>query len=534
MKRLAIVCALLAAASSIRPQSAPQPQRPSNKSWVVEGDVADDSGPVSGVSIYATGVGRLTALTDIKGHFILTGTAPALYRIFPAKDGYEGNEGGDVQNARSVNLVAGARVTGLDFVIHKAASISGRILDPDRNPVRGAAVVLYVKHFGQHRPYLETIGGAVSEASGGYRITGIRGGQQYYLSVAPSWRDNQAGRLNAHQEPQTALVQTFYPNTTSVDNAAPIYLDRAEQREGVDLIMDQTVTYCATAMPRFELGNLPVTTGWRISYVDGGAFAMGNPKPGEELQVCGLPPGSYSLWIDTAKGDKVVGFISQTFTITNRDVALGELYPDTPRPLLGKIIVADAPADSPVPVLSIHVESLNRRQLHFFGEGAFGGSNRKGEFSIPDLYADDYGLVAVGHLPPGFYVKALTQAGRDVTRESIRPGDDLTITLLSDGPVVSGKAVDKDNGPVHDATVILIPKDQWNSSIVSARADQDGKFQLQSGIAPGEYSIVALTGVFEAEEQNSEFLSDQATRSTTLTLDKKETKVVTVIVRAAH
>jgi hypothetical protein len=64
--------------------------------------------------------------------------------------------------------------------------------------------------------------------------------------------------------------------------------------------------------------------------------------------------------------------------------------------------------------------------------------------------------------------------------------------------------------------------------------NQDGKFQLQSGIAPGEYSIVALMGVFEGEEQNPEVLSDQAARSTTLTLDKKETKVVTVVVRAAH
>ena len=468
----------------------------------------------------------------MNGHYTLTGTAPGLYRIFPAKQGYEGNDGGAVQNFRNLDLVAGSRITRADFVIHKAASISGHVLDPDRNPVKGAVVVLYLKHFGQGRPYMETIGGADTDASGGYRITGLRAGQQYYLSVAPSWRDKQAARPNGHAEPQVALVQTFYPNTTSFDNAAPIYLNRAEQREGVDLIMDRTATYCVTAMPRLELGNVPVMTGWRISYADGGAFAMGRPRPNEWMEVCGLPPGSYELWINTVVGDRIAGFIGKTFAIANRDVALGELYPEPPSPLRGKVAVADAPADSPVPVVSVDVRSINRAQLHFASEGEFGSSNARGEFLIPDLFADDYELVAVRRLPRGFYVKAVTQAGRDLKRDPIRPGDDLTITLLSDGPTINGTALDKDNVPVHDATVILFPKDLGFGSVVSVRSDQNGKFQIQSGVAPGDYSIVALTGLFEGEEQNPEFLSDQVTRATRLVLEAKESRAITLLVHS--
>jgi len=119
-----------------------------------------------------------------------------------------------------------------------------------------------------------------------------------------------------------------------------------------------------------------------------------------------------------------------------------------------------------------------------------------------------------------------------LTRDPIRPGDDLTITLLSDGPVINGNAVDKDNGPVHDATVILIPKDQGTGSVVSVRSDQNGRFQIQSGVAPGDYSIVALTGLFEGEEQNPEFLSDQATRATRLVLGAKESAAITLTVHS--
>ncbi|HXE53757.1 MAG TPA: hypothetical protein VN541_12105 [Tepidisphaeraceae bacterium] len=43
-------------------------------------------------------------------------------------------------------------------------------------------------------------------------------------------------------------------------------------------------------------------------------------------------------------------------------------------------------------------------------------SNSKAEFLIPDLFAADCALGAVRHLPPGFYVKPLAQAGRDITR----------------------------------------------------------------------------------------------------------------------
>jgi hypothetical protein len=350
--------------------------------------------------------------------------------------------------------------------------------------------------------------------------------------VRPSWRDKQAARPNGHPEPQVALVQIFYPNTTSLDNAAPIYLNRAEQREGIDLIMDRTATYCVTATPRLELGNVPVMTGWRISYADGGAFAMGRAMPNEAMEVCGMPPGGYELWISTVVGDRIAGFIGKTFAIANRDVALGELYPEPPSSLRGKVIVADAPADSPVPIVSVDVRSINRSQLHFAYEGEFGSSNTRGEFLIPDLFADDYELVAVRRLPQGYYVKGVTQAGRDVARDPIRLGDDLNITLASDGPILTGETVDRDGRPAHDATVILIPKDQWHGSTVSIRSGQDGRFQIQSAIAPGEYSIVALTGTFGSEEQNPDFVRDQAAHATRLVLEAKESTAITLPVHS--
>src|SRR5579872_4894111 len=194
-KRLAIVLALLAATAGFATsQTVPQtqPQFPSNKSWVIEGNVFDEAGPVSDVSIRFGGPwaslrvatdaihenalgNRHSVLTDENGHYILTDTRPGLYSIYPQKDGYESDgNNGDVQSARNVDLAAGTRLTGVDFVIHKAASISGRILDADRNPISGAVVALSVKRFNNRGAYLETVAVAgTSDASGEYRLDGI-------------------------------------------------------------------------------------------------------------------------------------------------------------------------------------------------------------------------------------------------------------------------------------------------------------------------------------------------------------------------
>ena len=166
----------------------------------------------------------------------------------------------------------------------------------------------------------------------------------------------------------------------------------------------------------------------------------------------------------------------------------------------GKIIVSDAPVDSPFPTgIRVEVRSLNRPDP-FAGEGRVGQAKSTEEFSIEDLFSDDYNLRVTG-LPRGYYIKTVFQASRDVTNEPIHPGDDLTITLSSDGPVITGETVNKDNTPVRDATVILIPKDQSLGSILSIRSGHSGRFQFQSGIAA---------------------------------LDKKETKSLRLVVRDAH
>jgi hypothetical protein len=71
---------------------------------------------------------EVTALTDLNGHYVLTGAPPGSYAIYPEKDGYESNQSpANRPDARHISLSVGVHVTDVDFVIYPAASISGRI-----------------------------------------------------------------------------------------------------------------------------------------------------------------------------------------------------------------------------------------------------------------------------------------------------------------------------------------------------------------------------------------------------------------------
>jgi hypothetical protein len=528
---------LIASASLIHSQSnsVTKPQLPADSAWVLKGQVVDEAGPVSGATVQALGPGEidLSVLTDKSGHYELAGTKVGKYHILAWREDYEGS--GDWRKARTLGFAAGAEVTRADFVIHKAASISGRILDIDRNPVKGAVVVLDVELFEERLHHLETRASTTSEASGNYRLDGIGAGM-YFLSVAPPLRDNAAQRKR-EREPKRVPVVTYYPNSASFDNAMTLYVRRAEQKEAVDLTVSEAVTFCVTGKPKVERG-ATMAQSPRLAVAPlvgsswGGWVGAGDAKLNEDFEVCGLPPGSYALSLVAAK-DRLEGFVSQEFTVANRDVSLGELSLRRPLQLRGKVTIADGPADGLLPAgVRVQVRTLSRPSP-FAGEGTGGHLSSQGEFLIDNVFADDYHLRVLS-LPRGFYVKSVTQEGRDVMRGAIRPGHDLAIALASDGPVVNVETVDSEERPVGDAEVILIPRDQGPGAIARAHANEHGRAQFESGIAPGEYSIVALTGLVEGQDQNPGFLRDQLTRASTLVLDKKENKIVRLTVRATQ
>jgi len=511
--------------------------------WVVEGDVLGAEGPVPGARVVANGPGPVPiAVTDDKGHYILKGQAPGNYVVNADKSGYGTKLSA---YARQVTLLSGQRIERVNLHIGRESILSGRVVDSDKNTARGARVLALVKTFREGEPCFVSVGEATTDDLGEYRIAGLPEGR-YYLALYPKalqFRQRAPNVSSEGRKPQRAAARTYYMNSASLDAATAIFLRPGENREGLDLVLGSTSTYCV-----FGTFAGAVTSGPGVStqslklgeLMPGGilVLARGNPISGEDFEICGVPPGSYSaeitVWGDT-KRPGVRESARASFTLADRDVELGVLQSMPNARLQGQVSLPDQPSTEGLPEgISVVLRSKERPSF-YLGEEMWGKVQRDGKFILPSLLSDDYVLRVAG-LPRGFYLRSAEQAGRDALRDAIRPGaGELRIGLATDGSTVTGQAVNRENQPVADAVVMLAAKEaSGGERIQSQQSDQQGQFRFDDSLAPGRYLMVALTGLYVGENQDPDLFRAHRSHATEVTLSSKESRAVTLTVRSVR
>jgi hypothetical protein len=132
-----------------------------------------------------------------------------------------------------------------------------------------------------------------------------------------------------------------------------------------------------------------------------------------------------------------------------------------------------------------------------------------GSFTVKHLFLDEYWVRLFG-LPPGHYVKEARCGSRNPKLEPVRSDcGELQFILGPDGAEVSGQALDSENRPVTGATVVLapavLPETGLPGLIRTQETDQNGEFNI-SGVAPGDYRVLAFTGLVPGEGEYPRFL----------------------------
>ncbi|MBI5281487.1 MAG: carboxypeptidase regulatory-like domain-containing protein [Candidatus Solibacter usitatus] len=493
--------------------------------------------PVSTAGVRATGTSLVPgATTDSAGHYQIRGSLPGNYRLTVEKDGTGG------ARPRSVNVLPGSHHQHVDIELLPEAILSGKVLDAEKRPVANSAVGAWVKSSKNgHVAFLQR-GFSSSDDTGSYRIAELGEGHYYLIALAEPLRPRKrqpASENAAEAKPRIGPQRfSFYPNTTSWESSVSFGVGFGEQREGLDLVLGKTPTYCvfATVSPvagqaaSAQSANLVIYVPIGASFVQ---VAQGSIRQGEELEVCGLPPGAYSAVAKTfdAATKKATAFAKVEFVIVKRDVDLGTLHPIPGATLSGSIAVKDSSRESSLPSGIIVTLDLKSRPIAY-GENRTGRVAESGHFSVEGAFVDDYGLIVSG-LPDGYYVHQALQQGRDAWRGTVRPdGGDLQVVLGADGPVVSGQATDRKNQPVEDAIVALVPEGQEFGLV--QQCDQRGQFRFSSGVRPGSYRIIALSGLLAGEEQNPDAIRAHLVHASTVDLAPRQQAVLAVTVRAAR
>ncbi len=510
--RRCLITLLLACASAMA-QTADPP-----KTGTISGVVTDAAtgAPVVGLRVFILARGQPpSTTTDAQGRYTLSDVRPGRRRVMT-----DSSEGGPplADGRRLVNLRAGQDLSSIDFRLQPKQSVSGRVGDDNDEPLPGVEVVLLGREYFLSEVRYFHRSTARTNDQGEYRIV-----RHMVRQVAPGagWLIL-ARQVNRKMNPvsdapenpklrRPAMIPTYYPGTQSPEGGTLLMLRPGEQREGVDIRMLRSPSYCLEA--HIEIQSQPGELSFWIHQPEpsfgfgatGGSAGVpsgGEVGPDGKIRLCGLHRGDYRLTVFSGDLNAPDSFGTTVVSITDRNVKGITVVPQPRLPLSGQVVWAGEPPDEPVDSeVSIDVWPVHR----VVGGFNRGRSSVPGEFTVQDPQRmdplmDEYSVRVRLRQGGSLYLKDVTYAGTSILHKpfylgSAMAGAELRVIVDHDGGVLETRVVDGDVEPVAGTNVVVIPKEAKTlhalaATRITGETDQNGEY-TSPGLAPGSYYVLA-------------------------------------------
>lgn len=498
---------------------AAQTPAPPEHSGVIAGVVRDASNgaPVANVRVWvnrgpATGPGQwagsLERVTGADGKYEFRDLPPGRHRI----DLHAWLDSGDLAVVeRYVRLEAGQELASVDFALARMASISGRVLDHNGEPVPKTWVFLIGREYslGALRFSYQRI--AETNDLGEYTLNLVWPGRSY-LVVAAEKRmkvDAVSPAPGKRELRKPAILHTFYPGTPSLEGAQPWVPRSGEQREGVDIVLLRGPSYCVSGALRGAGGQGPlrfILEPRRLEQSRRGTVVQlyGVTGPDGRIRICDLPSGEFRLTAYSQRADWAIPpdfFGSGPVDIGDDDVEDLTLIAQPKMEVPGETAwEGGAPESLPATAIRVGLNPIGRAP--FSQERSAFEAKRPvpGTFTIPQVLLGEY-EVELRDVPDEAYVKDILYGGQSIRHQPLRVGSaignaSLRIVLGLDGGTVAVRAADREGKPAADVHIVLLPdatltETALADSLVTGLADQMGLW-TSGRLAPGKYHVLAV------------------------------------------
>lgn len=415
------------------------------------------------------------------------------YGLFAAKRGY-------IQSAYnqheqfSSGIVTGAGLDTENLVLRvmPAAALTGRVLDENGDPVRGAMVTVHRQNHYSGITRVDTAQGATTDDQGSYEAASLEPGT-YFISVKASpWYEvhpataltGSTSSSSADQSLDVAYATTYYGDVTDADEATPIPI-RGGDRLEADIHL--------TPVPALHLlFNVPDEgrNGVNVPSLERQAFGQMESVPNDGVQqvspgvyeITGVPAGTYTVRMPGSDGQL------QSPMVFN----------------LGSSQELSGIGGSPTGSASLTVQISGSRTLpnrlyiglrDSKGRTTNEAVSSEGKVQFDDLIGGSYTVLAGS--PNGTYTVARLTVGDQVLSGrslNVSPGATIaaSVTLTSGSVRVEGLAK-RGGKPAPGAMIVLVPKDPENNQDLFRRdqSDLDGTFALLN-VTPGSYTVIAI------------------------------------------
>ena len=494
MTRLILPLALLAALSFA--QSTPRSS--------ISGVIRDgDGNPLADSRVVARGPGRSETASNASGEYELKDLAAGRYNIFASFQP-------PAFARRIVTLAPGQDLTDVDVQIEQSADVRGRVLDDNGEPMPGVQVYLIGTEYRHGRLRHTYRGVSPTDDRGEYSMAGrARPGVRYAVmaKVRP-------GAIRAVSEApleiearRPAFPTTFFPNSPDLAGAERLVLRSGEVREGVDIAMRRSQSYCISGL--LQLGGAPAALTFSLTelqpssgmHTEGGFFSM-TPRveTGADglFRLCDLARGEYYLMAHS-RGPDLAGIGSAEIVVVDHDVNDLTISVLPFAELPGDVVWAgEAPKEAPSREVRIDVRPVYRAS--FQAERAGATTTIPGEFLCGGLAPDPL-EISVRNLDDDWYVADIEYGGKSIVNGVLRVGEArqgsrLRITIGRDAGEIEVAVKDEDGGPEPNSTVYVLPESAVNEAELAQMMTKGSPDQLglyRSGaLRPGAYRVVAV------------------------------------------
>ena len=506
-----------------------------------------------------------TTITADDGTFAFDRLPPGRYGLAAAKDGYVSMSFGATRPNRAgmrITLAAGER-RSLSLALPRGAVITGIITTEDGQPVGGLNVVplisRYVSPPGERRLVDPINSTTVTDDRGVYRIYGLPAGDYTVMAQVRPGPGADSSELQevspgevrralsevrstfrAPSRPglpppppaapalsearrTVALAPVFYPGTSLLAHARPIRLAAAEERRGIDFVMD----YVPTAMVQGYVSLAEGLPPPRVSLTGQNPSGFSEPQRGAladadgRFLIKGVAPGTYTV---IARSGRAVA--STQIIVTGEDLDGVDLVLRAGITMAGRIEFEGSgpkPTSFPVNRLSLPAALMGGGSAAQFAVEL----GPDGTFRVPDIVPGPLrfftALQGVRRPIGQWWLKSLTIRGRDILdaplefRDNV---DDAVITFTDRANELAGRV----NAPVGDGgpyvVVFSVDRSRWfhqSRGVEGTRPAQDGRYSVKN-LPAGDYYVALVNELDTMEWFDPVFLDGIAPRATRVTV----------------
>jgi uncharacterized GH25 family protein len=498
---------------------------------------------------------QITAKTDEKGRFEITGLAPGLYSVQVTHAGMS-LKGHHLEQAMLLTLESGKSQT-LNLTMLPTGVISGQILNEDGEPMPHVSVAAMRYGYTIMGRHLAQVANATSDDKGQFRLFGLQSGSYLVLAKPGGGGFDDGGMVVAEASSSAAspkanasvYTTTYYPNEISAEHATPILLKPGEEaRANFNLTrvpahsVTGTVAGLASAKSQDPKSADKDSPEMQFSLVT--AMREGSPMPAgmamigkdSSFKFRSLPAGRYNLVAMHMGGDSgsigtaevvidssditgvVIGAESVRREITGVVRAEGDSKLD-----FSKLFIVFMPSsDSDKDV------GLDYAASFFGGANGFAQVKSDGSFKVALSPSSKPYSVVISTRGTGledWFTSKVLVGGKDVLESGFKPSESqasVDIVLSNKGALVEGTVLDRDQKPFANAEVFAFPRDpklrRRMDMAQTATADQLGHFKMR-GVRPGEYIVFALENSQEQPFTTELFLKNNSDRTQAVKLE---------------